>query len=652
MVFLRDYVDFYNRDKRNDVVLTLMYFDNAKMEREANAMVRNKLIFPDCFLTNLASQPKDNSNIRRIADAELVDLVETTSPQRIDVFVIEQDKTSLTRLYTELPLWFDAIENTTFLYFINVANPYPRLLKPEQAWGVFRDFFDEDVELDYYKMIVAEREQLTWFFVNGKIEVRGGESNLQVSTQNGYRTTIGQPIDYNRRVLLFGDSQFFGELIEDKSTIASVIQQCFNNYNKKILVDNCAQIGTTLSELAWKIMHTDIQCGDIVILSKHLIGRFILELGGWTRRNERMELSAFEIKKASDYCRERGAILLYYFLPTATDKQNLSDFEENFLTNARLHKHRVLAGEIKREFKYWLDKFNIISHDFSDAFYRLTGTCFVDEVHFNARVAQVVGEHTADIVNSYLVKYNSVCRDEKFLEQEYISQTTAVCAAMCKKKLIGLKDFCETIKAEYGYLKNSGAIVMNCNPFTLGHRYLIEYSAQKVSKLYIFVVQEDRSEFSFDTRIELIKKGVADLENVTVLPGGEFVISSMTFPEYFTKSEVFEDAKIDTTTDLLVFSTCIAPALGITKRFVGEEPLDIVTRQYNQQMKELLPQFGVSVEEILRKAFGDSVISASRVRALLKEGAFNEIAKIVPQTTLDYLTLEFEQIPFCHAKMT
>ena len=35
----------------------------------------------------------------------------------------------------------------------------------------------------------------------------------------------------------------------------------------------------------------------------------------------------------------------------------------------------------------------------------------------------------------------------------------------------------------------NGSIVMNCNPFTLGHRYLIEYAAKNVDNLYIFVVE-------------------------------------------------------------------------------------------------------------------------------------------------------------------
>jgi [citrate (pro-3S)-lyase] ligase len=181
-----------------------------------------------------------------------------------------------------------------------------------------------------------------------------------------------------------------------------------------------------------------------------------------------------------------------------------------------------------------------------------------------------------------------------------------------------------------------GAIVMNCNPFTLGHRYLIEYAAQKVNHLFIFAVEENKSIFPFSDRFELIKAGTTDLQNVTVLPSGKFIISSLTFTDYFNKSEM-QDRVIDPSADVTLFAEEIAPTLGITVCFAGEEPLDNVTRQYNDAMKRILPQHGIEFVVIPRKEFEDEPISASRVRALLKEKNFDEIAKIVPETTLEYL---------------
>lgn len=184
--------------------------------------------------------------------------------------------------------------------------------------------------------------------------------------------------------------------------------------------------------------------------------------------------------------------------------------------------------------------------------------------------------------------------------------------------------------------QRNGAIVMNCNPFTLGHRYLIETAAKQCNRLYIFVVEEDKSVFPFAERLSLVKQGTEDIENVVVLYSGHFIISAMTFPGYFNKS-ADNKISVDTSNDLLFFAKYIAPALGINVRYVGEEPLDNVTKQYNENMKEILPQYGIELIEIPRKMLGEDVISASRVRKLLNEGKIDEIEKIVPETTLEFL---------------
>ena len=188
-----------------------------------------------------------------------------------------------------------------------------------------------------------------------------------------------------------------------------------------------------------------------------------------------------------------------------------------------------------------------------------------------------------------------------------------------------------------------GGIVMNCNPFTLGHRYLIETAATQCDKLYIFVVEEDKSIFPFKDRLELVKKGVSDLSNVTVLQSGNFIISALTFPGYFNKS-VNNNVSVDTSDDLTLFAKHIAKTLGINVRFAGEEPLDNITRQYNETMREILPKYDIEFVEIPRKEMGDAVISASRVRKLLNEKKFEEISQIVPITTLEYLKQNFEML--------
>lgn len=185
-------------------------------------------------------------------------------------------------------------------------------------------------------------------------------------------------------------------------------------------------------------------------------------------------------------------------------------------------------------------------------------------------------------------------------------------------------------------LSRIGAIVMNCNPFTLGHQYLIENCAAKVDWLYVFVVEENRSVFPFSDRINLVRQGVQHLPNVSVFPSGSFMISTLTFPEYFRKDDL-KELQIDPSADVELFGKHIAPALGITVRFAGEEPLDPITAQYNAAMARILPQFNVEFQVIARKESDGAVISASRVRELMKNGKFAEIEKLVPKTTMDCL---------------
>jgi [citrate (pro-3S)-lyase] ligase len=187
-----------------------------------------------------------------------------------------------------------------------------------------------------------------------------------------------------------------------------------------------------------------------------------------------------------------------------------------------------------------------------------------------------------------------------------------------------------------------GAIVMNCNPFTNGHKYLIEYAASQVDFLYIFTVEENKSYFSFEDRIELIKQGTAHINNVVVLPSGKFIISALTFPGYFYKDDL-KDAVIDCSDDVTIFAQHIAPALNITIRFAGEEPLDPVTSQYNQAMADILPCYSIEFKIIPRKEKDGQIISASLVRKYYEQGNLTAIEGLVPSGTYNYLLARYER---------
>lgn len=181
-----------------------------------------------------------------------------------------------------------------------------------------------------------------------------------------------------------------------------------------------------------------------------------------------------------------------------------------------------------------------------------------------------------------------------------------------------------------------GAAVMNCNPFTKGHRYLIETAAAQCDRLYVFVLSEDRSEFSAHDRMEMVKLGTADIPNVTVLPTGPYLISSATFPTYFLK-EREKATQVQCQLDVAVFTQHFAPRFGITRRFVGTEPLSPMTAQYNQTLKECLPKSGIALVEIPRLETNGTPVSASAVRARLQENDWCALENLLPTTTLDYL---------------
>ena len=178
-----------------------------------------------------------------------------------------------------------------------------------------------------------------------------------------------------------------------------------------------------------------------------------------------------------------------------------------------------------------------------------------------------------------------------------------------------------------------GAVVMNCNPFTKGHRYLVEYASRKVDLLYIFVVEEDKSYFHFNDRFQMVMDGTCHINNVVVEPSSNFIISCKTFSQYFDKDRVTEVEDVEY--DLQIFGQVVAKELNISIRFVGEEPFDKVTKNYNEAMKRVLPEYGVVVEEIPRLKDGNYVISASRVRKSLEDGKIE--TGLLPDSTIYYL---------------
>ena len=164
----------------------------------------------------------------------------------------------------------------------------------------------------------------------------------------------------------------------------------------------------------------------------------------------------------------------------------------------------------------------------------------------------------------------------------------------------GLRRYCDHLTSLPAFpTSKRGVIVMNANPFTRGHRYLIEQAARQVDHLFVVAVKEDLSMFGYEERLAMIQAGCRELDNVTVVEGSDYAISATTFPTYFLK-QLTDASETQMTLDLDLFARQVAPALGATVRFVGSEPTDTLTRRYNELMKQQLPEKGIEVIEIER----------------------------------------------------
>ncbi len=187
---------------------------------------------------------------------------------------------------------------------------------------------------------------------------------------------------------------------------------------------------------------------------------------------------------------------------------------------------------------------------------------------------------------------------------------------------IGIRRYCDSLKKLRQPGARIGSAVINANPFTRGHRYLIEQAVEACDWLHLFVVAEDASFFPYRDRFQLIKSGVEGIDRLTLHPGSEYMISRATFSSYFFKEKnVVGDCF--TAIDLLIFREWIAPALGITHRFVGTEPFCRVTNKYNVDMKywlqaDLSAAPPVKVVEIPRTELDARAISASEVAVCCK----------------------------------
>ena len=254
----------------------------------------------------------------------------------------------------------------------------------------------------------------------------------------------------------------------------------------------------------------------------------------------------------------------------------------------------------------------------------------------NKLLSHLIGMATqqgAETIKVYTKPENS----DVFRSMGFAVLAKSPCAILMENGVKGIGRYTDYLRRMRGDRPDGAtAIVMNANPFTLGHRYLVEQAAATASTLYVIAVREDRSVFSYSERLGMIQEGCKGLENVVVVEGSDYAISELTFPTYFLK-QVTDATDTHITLDLDLFASHIAPALGVATRVVGSEPIDALTCRYNELMQKQLPQRGITVKTVQRLEQDGTVVSASRVRQALADGSLSQAAALVPASTVPYL---------------
>lgn len=200
----------------------------------------------------------------------------------------------------------------------------------------------------------------------------------------------------------------------------------------------------------------------------------------------------------------------------------------------------------------------------------------------------------------------------------------------------GFADWIATLKRTDTPRNETSAVVMNANPFTLGHRYLLERACAASQAVHLFVLSENFGPIPAAERKKLVLRGIEGLDRIVVHDSGPYIISAATFPGYFLKDSD-EVSRVHASLDLRIFSR-IAEAMNIGIRFVGDEPFSQVTGLYNAVMKEELPQAGIECQIIPRLETEGNAISASAVRLAIHDGHPERVRHMLPDSTWDYLT--------------
>ncbi|MBO4289870.1 MAG: [citrate (pro-3S)-lyase] ligase, partial [Lachnospiraceae bacterium] len=278
-----------------------------------------------------------------------------------------------------------------------------------------------------------------------------------------------------------------------------------------------------------------------------------------------------------------------------------------------------------------------------------TGSCFKNTLRCMAVSSDHQGEGLLNQVVTHLMEHQqsvgnfdlflyTKCDSAKFFHDLGFYEIARVDGRVVfmENRRTGFAGYLEDLAATKKDGSRIAAIVMNANPFTIGHQLLVEKASRECDAVHLFVVSEDVSLVPFSVRYRLVREGTAHLDNVVYHQSGSYIISNATFPSYFLKDSdlvITSHARLDAH----VFAR-IAEALGVNVRYFGDEPFSHVTAIYNSVMQEELPKAGVECVIVPRFKADDDIISASMVRQAIREGRLQELQGHLPDCTYNYLT--------------
>lgn len=494
----------------------------------------------------------------------------------------------------------------------------------------------ENFTREYYFEIVRQSNKIiTTSDDNGNVVLKNF-SGSYINCENGMRYIEYRQEEYLKQLHIFGDSRMVGVFCEDKFTIPNLLQWNIDKKGFNYKVINHSVLYRQIERMIYQLKRSHINKGDIVFLASSFKGIDV------TKEDA---LVFFEyLKEAKLYCEKLEAKFIYINLPLPLEIWNKSEFEKKLVS---IDKEMIKRGNKKYNIEKYIHLKNILK-----AKCRLNDICFfdlrevleqgrdgcelyVDPVHLGTNANRIVTKAMFEIISieedaNNINENRNVIKQKEYMDSQFKNTMFNTSNRM---EMVNFASFLSKYKQT---VENAGCIVMNCNPFTNGHLYLIEHAAEKVPWLYIFVVQENRSFFSFEDRFRLVQEGTKHLKNVTVIPSGEFLVSILTFGEYFNRYNS-EPVNVDASNDILTFTNIVAPTLNITKRFLGKEPFCNVTRQYNERIKKFCAYYNIEVCEIERVKVDDIEISASKVRELLQAKNFDLLERLVPKTTFKFL---------------